>query len=311
MTDTIHDVAIVGSGPAGYTSAHYAARAELKPIVFEGYEYGGELMNTTEVENYPGFQNGIMGPSLMEEMRAQAIRFGADLRMELVDSVDLDGEIKKIHVGDEVYQARSVILATGAAPRQLGIPGEQTLTGRGVSYCATCDGFFFKGQHIAVIGGGDTAMTDALFLTKFAEKVTVIHRREEFRASQIMLDRAKQNDKIELVTNKVVDAVKETDGKVGGLTLRDTVTDELSELDVSAMFVAIGHDPRSTFLDGQLQLDENGYVEVSQPSTATSVTGVFAAGDLVDDHYQQAVTAAGSGCKAALDAEAYLTELDA
>ncbi|WP_394283831.1 thioredoxin-disulfide reductase [Corynebacterium sp.] len=311
MSDAIHEVAIIGSGPAGYTAALYAARAELKPIVFEGYEYGGELMNTTEVENYPGFQKGVMGPELMEEMRSQAIRFGADLRMELVDRVDLSGEMKKIYVGDEEYQARSVILATGSAPRHLGVPGEQQLTGRGVSYCATCDGFFFKGQHIAVIGGGDTAMTDALFLTKFAEKVTVIHRREEFRASQIMLDRAKQNDKIELVTNKVVDAVKETDGKVGGLTLRDTVTDELSELDVSAMFVAIGHDPRSTFLDGQLQLDENGYVEVSQPSTATSVTGVFAAGDLVDDHYQQAVTAAGSGCKAALDAEAYLTELDA
>ena len=311
MSDAIHEVAIIGSGPAGYTAALYAARAELKPIVFEGYEYGGELMNTTEVENYPGFQKGIMGPELMEEMRSQAIRFGADLRMELVDRVDLSGEMKKIYVGDEEYQARSVILATGSAPRHLGVPGEQQLTGRGVSYCATCDGFFFKGQHIAVIGGGDTAMTDALFLTKFAEKVTVIHRREEFRASQIMLDRAKQNDKIELVTNKVVDAVKETDGKVGGLTLRDTVTDELSELDVSAMFVAIGHDPRSTFLDGQLQLDQNGYVEVSQPSTATSVTGVFAAGDLVDDHYQQAVTAAGSGCKAALDAEAYLTELDA
>ena len=311
MSDAIHEVAIIGSGPAGYTAALYAARAELKPIVFEGYEYGGELMNTTEVENYPGFQKGIMGPELMEEMRSQAIRFGADLRMELVDRVDLSGEMKKIYVGDEEYQARSVILATGSAPRHLGVPGEQQLTGRGVSYCATCDGFFFKGQHIAVVGGGDTAMTDALFLTKFAEKVTVIHRREEFRASQIMLDRAKQNDKIELVTNKVVDAVKETDGKVGGLTLRDTVTDELSELDVSAMFVAIGHDPRSTFLDGQLQLDENGYVEVSQPSTATSVTGVFAAGDLVDDHYQQAVTAAGSGCKAALDAEAYLTELDA
>ncbi|AGS36018.1 Thioredoxin reductase [Corynebacterium maris DSM 45190] len=311
MSDAIHEVAIIGSGPAGYTAALYAARAELKPIVFEGYEYGGELMNTTEVENYPGFQKGIMGPELMEEMRSQAIRFGADLRMELVDRVDLSGEMKKIYVGDEEYQARSVILATGSAPRHLGVPGEQQLTGRGVSYCATCDGFFFKGQHIAVVGGGDTAMTDALFLTKFAEKVTVIHRREEFRASQIMLDRAKQNEKIELVTNKVVDSVEENDGKVGGLKLRDTTTDEISELDVSAMFVAIGHDPRSTFLDGQLTLDENGYVEVEQPSTVTSVAGVFAAGDLVDDHYQQAVTAAGSGCKAALDAEAYLTELDA
>lgn len=310
MSDAIHEVAIIGSGPAGYTAALYAARAELKPIVFEGYEYGGELMNTTEVENYPGFQKGIMGPELMEEMRSQAIRFGADLRMELVDRVDLSGEMKKIYVGDEEYQARSVILATGSAPRHLGVPGEQQLTGRGVSYCATCDGFFFKGQHIAVVGGGDTAMTDALFLTKFAEKVTVIHRREEFRASQIMLDRAKQNEKIELVTNKVVDAVEENDGKVGGLKLRDTTTDEISELDVSAMFVAIGHDPRSAFLEGQLTLDENGYVEVDEPSTTTSVAGVFAAGDLVDHHYQQAVTAAGSGCKAALDAEAYLAELD-
>ena len=268
-------------------------------------------MNTTEVENYPGFQKGIMGPELMEEMRAQALRFGADLRMELVDRVDLSGEVKKIYVGDEEYQARAVILATGSAPRHLGVPGEQQLTGRGVSYCATCDGFFFKGQHIAVVGGGDTAMTDALFLTKFAEKVTVIHRRAEFRASQIMLDRAKANDKIELLTDKVVDSVEDTDGKVGGLKLRDTRTDELSDLDVSAMFVAIGHDPRSTFLAGQLDLNEDGYVTVAQPSTITSLPGVFACGDLVDDHYQQAITAAGSGCKAALDAEAYLAELDA
>lgn len=306
MSEAIHDVAVIGSGPAGYTAALYAARAELKPIVFEGYEYGGELMNTTDVENYPGFQNGIMGPALMEEMRAQAIRFGADLRMELVDRVELDGEIKKIFVGDDVYEARSVILATGAAPRHLGVPGEQELTGRGVSTCATCDGFFFKGQHIAVVGGGDSAMEEALFLTRFASKVSIVHRREEFRASAIMLDRARANEKIQFVLNKTVDSVNSAENKVGGLTLRDTITGETSELDATAMFVAIGHDPRSAFLEGQLELKEGGYVYTQEPSTSTSVPGVFACGDLVDDHYRQAITAAGTGCKAALDAEAYL-----
>lgn len=306
MTDTVHDVAIIGSGPAGYTAALYAARAELKPIVFEGYEYGGELMNTTEVENYPGFQKGIMGPELMEEMRSQAIRFGADLRMELVDRVELEGQIKKIHVGEDVYSARAVILATGAAPRHLGVPGEQELTGRGVSTCATCDGFFFKGHNIAVVGGGDSAMEEAIFLTRFAEKVTLVHRREEFRASAIMLDRARENEKIEILTNKAVESVNNTDNKVSGLTLRDTVTGEVSELAVSAMFVAIGHDPRSEFLEGQVELKEGGYIRTEEPSTATSIDGVFACGDLVDDHYRQAITAAGSGCKAALDAEAFL-----
>ena len=216
---TIHDVAIVGSGPAGYTAALYAARAELNPIVFEGFEYGGELMNTTEVENYPGFQKGIMGPELMEEMRSQASRFGADLRMEVVDSVELDGDVKKIHVGEDVYEARAVILATGAAPRHLGVPGEQELIGRGVSTCATCDGFFFKDQHIAVIGGGDSAMEDATFLTKFAESVTIVHRSENFRASAIMLDRAQSNEKINWQLNKTVQRVEEEDGKVSGLVL--------------------------------------------------------------------------------------------
>ncbi|GAB2516705.1 Thioredoxin reductase [Corynebacterium atrinae] len=313
VVDTIHDVAIIGSGPAGYTAALYAARAELKPIVFEGYEYGGSLMNTTEVENYPGFEKGIMGPDLMVEMRSQAERFGADLRMELVDSVELSGDIKKIHVGDEVFQARTVILATGAAPRLLGVPGESELMGRGVSSCATCDGFFFKGAEIAVVGGGDSAMEEATFLTKFADKVTIIHRREGFRASPIMLDRAKQNDKIEFALNKVVDRViegtGEKAGKVAGLVLRDTVTGEVSELPVSAMFVAIGHDPRSGFLDGQVDLNGGGYVQVDEPSTRTNLPGVFAAGDLVDDHYQQAITAAGSGCRAALDAQHYLENL--
>lgn len=305
---TVHDVAIVGSGPAGYTAALYAARAELSPIVFEGFEYGGELMNTTEVENYPGFQKGIMGPELMEEMRAQAIRFGADLRMEVVDSVELEGEIKKLHVGDEVFEARTVILATGAAPRHLGIPGEEELSGRGVSTCATCDGFFFKGHKIAVVGGGDSAMEEATFLTKFAESVTIIHRSENFRASQIMLDRARENEQINWQLNKVVEEVLEEDGKVAGLRLKDTVTGEISTLDVTAMFVAIGHDPRSGFLDGQVDLNEAGYVLVEQPSTKTSLPGVFACGDLVDDHYQQAITAAGSGCRAAIDAEHFLAE---
>ncbi|MGP5112302.1 thioredoxin-disulfide reductase [Corynebacterium casei] len=303
---TIHDVAIVGSGPAGYTAALYAARAELKPIVFEGFEYGGELMNTTEVENYPGFQKGIMGPELMEEMRAQAIRFGADLRMEIADSVELDGDIKKIHVGDEVFEARSVILATGAAPRHLGVEGEDTLTGRGVSTCATCDGFFFKGHNIAVVGGGDSAMEEATFLTKFAETVTIIHRREEFRASKIMLERARANPQIEWALNKTVEKVVDVDGKVGGLELKDTVTGETSTLDVTAMFVAIGHDPRSEFLGGQVATNEEGYVVVDQPSTRTNIDGVFACGDLVDDHYRQAITAAGSGCRAAIDAEHFL-----
>lgn len=303
---TIHDVAIVGSGPAGYTAALYAARAELKPIVFEGFEYGGELMNTTDVENYPGFQKGILGPELMEEMRAQATRFGADLRMEIVDSVELEGDIKKIHVGDEVFEARSVILATGAAPRHLGVEGEDTLTGRGVSTCATCDGFFFKGHHIAVVGGGDSAMEEATFLTKFAETVTIIHRREEFRASKIMLERARANPQIKWELNKTVEKVIEVDGKVGGLELKDTVTGETSTKDFTAMFVAIGHDPRSEFLEGQVATNEEGYVVVEQPSTRTNVDGVFACGDLVDDHYRQAITAAGSGCRAAIDAEHFL-----
>ncbi|MBK4139553.1 thioredoxin-disulfide reductase [Corynebacterium macginleyi] len=303
---TVHDVAIVGSGPAGYTAALYAARAELSPIVFEGFEYGGELMNTTEVENYPGFQKGIMGPELMEEMRAQSIRFGADLRMEVVDSVELEGEIKKLHVGDEVFEARTVILATGAAPRHLGVPGEEELSGRGVSTCATCDGFFFKGHNIAVIGGGDSAMEEATFLTKFAESVTIVNRSEKFRASKIMLERARENEQIKWETNKVVERVLEDNGKVGGLQLKDVETGETSTLDVTAMFVAIGHDPRSSFLNGQVKLDENGYVKVDQPSTKTSLPGVFACGDLVDDHYQQAITAAGSGCRAAIDAEQFL-----
>ncbi|SFG75577.1 thioredoxin reductase (NADPH) [Corynebacterium spheniscorum] len=308
-TETIYDLVIIGSGPAGYTAALYAARADLAPVVFEGVEYGGSLMNTTEVENYPGFREGIMGPELMEEMRAQAERFGADLRQQLVDSVDFSGGVKVLHVEGEEIKARAVILATGAAPRVLGVPGEEELAGRGVSYCATCDGFFFRDQHIAVIGGGDSAMEEATFLTKFASKVSLVHRRDEFRASPIMVDRAKADPKIDIITNAVVDQVVEKDNKVGGLILRDTQTGETRELDATAMFVAVGHDPRSGFLDGAVELRPGGYVKVAEPSTRTNVPGVFACGDLVDDHYQQAVTAAGSGCRAALDAQHYIADL--
>lgn len=308
-TETIHDLVIIGSGPAGYTAALYAARADLAPVVFEGIEYGGSLMNTTEVENYPGFREGIMGPELMEEMRAQAERFGADLRQQLVDSVDFSSGVKILHIEGEEIKARAVILATGAAPRVLGVPGEEELAGRGVSYCATCDGFFFRDQHIAVIGGGDSAMEEATFLTKFASKVSLVHRRDEFRASPIMVDRAKADPKIEIITNAVVDRVVEKDNKVGGLILRDTQTGETREIDATAMFVAVGHDPRSGFLDGAVELRPGGYVKVAEPSTRTNVPGVFACGDLVDDHYQQAVTAAGSGCRAALDAQHYIADL--
>lgn len=307
----VHDLIIVGSGPAGYTAAIYAARAELKPLVFEGYEYGGELMNTTEVENFPGFDAGVMGPDLMENMREQAEKFGADLRSELVTRVDFSDAsgLKKVYVDDEVYQAKAVILATGAAPRHLGVPGEEELTGRGVSTCATCDGFFFKDHHIAVVGGGDSAMEEATFLTKFGSKVTLIHRSENFRASKIMLERARENEKIVFLTNTVVESVVDGGGKVEGLNVVNTVTGEKSVLDATALFVAIGHDPRSGFLEGQVAVDEGGYVTVADPSTATSVPGVFAAGDLVDKTYRQAITAAGSGCRAALDAQHYLAAL--
>lgn len=309
MSDTIHDVIIVGSGPAGYTAAIYAARAELAPVVFEGVEFGGSLMTTTEVENFPGFAEGIQGPDLMDQMRSQAERFGADLRMDDVDRMDLTGDVKSVWVGDEEHKARAVILATGAAPRYLGVPGEKELLGHGVSSCATCDGFFFRDHDIAVIGGGDSAMEEATFLTKFAKSVTIVHRREEFRASAIMLERARANEKIRFATNKVVDEVV-GDGSVSGLKLKDTVTGEISELPVTAMFVAIGHDPRSQMVADQVDIDESGYVKVASPSTRTSLPGVFAAGDLVDSHYQQAITAAGTGCTAAIDAEHYLASLD-
>ena len=307
--EKVHDVIIVGSGPSGYTAALYAARAELSPLVFEGYEFGGELMNTTEVENFPGFEDGIMGPELMSSMRAQAERFGAELRPELVERVDFSGDVKKVYVDGEEFKARAIILATGAAPRHLGIPGEEELTGRGVSTCATCDGFFFKDHHIAVVGGGDSAMEEATFLTTFGSKVSIIHRSENFRASQIMLDRARDNEKIEFITNTVVDEVQEADGKVSGLKVCNTQTGEESVLDATALFVAIGHDPRSAFLEGQVAIDEGGYIQVEDPTTKTSVPGVFAAGDVVDHIYRQAITAAGSGCRAAIDAQHYLNTL--
>ena len=309
MTDspTLHDVIVIGSGPAGYTAAIYSARAQLSPLVFEGTSFGGALMTTTEVENYPGFKEGITGPELMEEMREQALRFGADLRMEDVEAVSLDGPIKTVTVDGETHQARAVILAMGAAARHLGVPGEQELIGQGVSTCATCDGFFFRDQDIAVIGGGDSAMEEATFLTRFARSVTLIHRREEFRASRIMLERAQANEKITFVTNTEVVAV-EGDSKVSGLLLRNTVTGEESKLPVTGVFVAIGHDPRSELVRGLVDLDDEGYVQVQGRTTNTSLDGVFAAGDLVDHTYRQAITAAGSGCAAAIDAERWLAE---
>lgn len=303
----VHELIIIGSGPAGYTAAVYAARAQLKPIVFEGTQFGGALMTTTEVENYPGFREGIMGPDLMDQMREQAIRFGADLRTEDVDEVSLRGPVKTVTVGDEVYRARAVILAMGAAPRYLGVPGEDTLLGRGVSSCATCDGFFFKDQDIAVIGGGDSAMEEATFLTRFARSVTLIHRRDEFRASKIMLERAYADPKITVLANTKIVGVEGTDS-VTGLKLENTVTGQASELSVTGMFVAVGHDPRSELVKDVVDVDPDGYVLVRDRSTYTSLEGVFAAGDLVDRTYRQAVTAAGSGCAAAIDAERWLAE---
>lgn len=308
MSDTVHDVIIVGSGPAGYTAAIYSARAELSPLVFEGSQFGGALMTTTDVENFPGFAEGMMGPDLMMQMREQAERFGADLRMDDVTSMDLAGDVKIVRVGEEEHRARAVILATGAAARYLGVPGEQELLGRGVSSCATCDGFFFRDKPIVVVGGGDSAMEEATFLTKFGSSVTIVHRREEFRASKIMLERARANEKISFILDTTVDEVLAGgNGSVEKLRLRDTVTGETRELEASAMFVAIGHDPRSELVRDQLEVDEDGYVLTGQ-TTATSIPGVFACGDLVDSRYRQAITAAGSGCAASIDAERWLAE---
>ena len=302
----IHDVIIIGSGPAGYTAALYAARAQLNPLVFEGsVTAGGALMNTTEVENFPGFPGGIQGPDLMDAMRKQAERFGAELRAEDVTEVDLKADPKRVIVEGETYLAHAVIIATGSRYRELGVPGEKKLSGHGVSWCATCDGFFFREQEIAVVGGGDSAMEEALFLTRFAKTVTVIHRRDELRASKIMQERAFANPKIKFRWNSEVSEIL-GDTKITGLRLRDTVTGEESELAVGGVFVAIGHDPRSELFTGQLATDAEGYLLVDQPSTRTAIPGVFACGDVVDHTYRQAVTAAGTGCASALDAERYL-----
>jgi len=307
----IRNLIIVGSGPAGYTAAVYAARANLHPLVIEGVSSGGALMTTTEVENYPGFPDGVLGPDLMDNMRKQAERFGAEFLTDDVSRVDLTGEIKKVYVGETEYAAKAVVLTTGSAWRHMGVPGEQELLGHGVSSCATCDGFFFRNQNIVVVGGGDSAMEEATFLTRFASTVTIAHRRDEFRASKIMADRAFANDKIKVEWNSVVTEVLGDDGKVVGVRLRDTVSGDERVLDATGIFVAIGHDPRSELFVGQVDMDAEGYVKVDAPSTRTNIVGVFAAGDLVDHTYRQAITASGTGCAAALDAERYLATLEA
>ena len=306
MSD-VRNVIIIGSGPAGYTAAVYAARAQLNPLVFEGaVTAGGALMNTTEVENYPGFAEGIMGPQLMEEMRKQAERFGAELITDDVTDVKLDGDVKTVTDGSgRTYQAKAVILAMGSGYRELGLENEKRLSGHGVSWCATCDGFFFREQEIAVVGGGDTAAEEATFLTRFAKKVYLIHRRDELRASKVMAERVLTNEKIEPVWNsQVVDVLGED--KVSGIVIEDTVTGDKRELPVTGLFIAIGHDPRSELVRGVVDVDGEGYVTVDAPSTRTNVEGVFACGDLVDHTYRQAITAAGTGCSAALEAERFL-----
>ncbi|MFG1853490.1 thioredoxin-disulfide reductase [Actinomadura geliboluensis] len=310
MSD-VRKVIIIGSGPAGYTAAVYAARGDLKPLVFEGsVTAGGALMNTTDVENFPGFPDGIMGPDLMDNLRKQAERFGAELITDDVTEVDLTADPKVVKVGDETYLARTVIVATGSGYRELGLPDEKRLSGRGVSWCATCDGFFFREQDIAVVGGGDTAMEEAIFLTKFARTVTVIHRRDELRASKIMQDRAFANDKIRFLWDSEVVSIQ-GDDRVTGVTVRNTKNGTESPLEITGLFIAIGHDPRSELFDGQLETDTDGYLLVDSPTTRTKIPGVFACGDVVDHIYRQAITAAGSGCSAAIDAERWLQDQDA
>ncbi|MBA3720324.1 MAG: thioredoxin-disulfide reductase [Nocardioidaceae bacterium] len=305
----MRDVIAIGSGPAGYTAALYAARAQLRPLVFEGsVTAGGALMTTTDVENYPGFRDGIMGPALMEEMRAQAERFGAELVPDDVTGVELSGDVKTVRVSDGTeHRARTVILAMGSGYRKLGLPDEDRLSGHGVSWCATCDGFFFRDREIVVVGGGDTAVEEATFLTRFATQVTMLVRRDELRASKIMAQRAYDNPKITIEWDSAVDEIH-GDDELTGLTVRDTKTGETRSLDAAGLFIAIGHDPRSELVKGQVDLDANGYLLVDQPTTHTNLPGVFAAGDLVDHRYRQAATAAGTGCAAAIDAERWLAD---
>jgi thioredoxin reductase (NADPH) len=309
--NSVHEVVIVGSGPAGYTAAIYAARAQLNPIVYEGsVTAGGALMNTTEVENFPGFPNGVMGPELMEQMRKQSERFGAKLITDDIVEMKLDRKVKELKDGSgNSIKTKSVILATGSAYKEIGLENEKRLSGRGVSWCATCDGFFFRDQIIAVVGGGDSAMEEANFLTKFDSKVVIIHRREQLRASKIMVERAKNNPKIEFLYNTDVIDVLGTD-KVTGLKLKDSKSGQVRTQDFTGLFVAIGHLPRSELIKGQVELDNDGYAKVQSGTTLTNLAGVFACGDLVDHRYRQAITAAGTGCQAALDAERYLTALN-
>jgi len=311
LSNDVRDLIIVGSGPAGYTAAVYAARANLAPLMFEGsVTAGGALMNTTEVENFPGFRDGIMGPQLMDEMRAQAERFGAEMVPDDVTEMDLTGEVKVVKDGAGAeHRARAVVLATGSGYRRLGVDGEDRLSGHGVSWCATCDGFFFREQHIAVVGGGDSAVEEATFLSRFGSKVTLVVRRGELRASKIMQERAFADPKIEIAWSSAVQEIH-GDDKLTGVTLIDTETGARRHLDATGLFIAVGHDPRSELLGGQVDLDENGYVLVDHPSSRTNLPGVFACGDLVDHHYRQAITAAGTGCTAALDAERFLAALD-
>ncbi|WP_327367993.1 thioredoxin-disulfide reductase [Streptomyces sp. NBC_01217] len=311
MSAEIRNVIVIGSGPAGYTAALYTARADLNPLVFGGAIFvGGSLTTTTEVENFPGFPEGVQGPQLMEDMRAQAERFGAEMIDDDIVEVDLTGDIKTVtDTTGTVHRAKAVIVATGSGYRKLGLPKEDELSGRGVSWCATCDGFFFRDRDIVVVGGGDTAMEEATFLTRFAKSVTVVHRRSALRASQVMQNRAFADDKISFAFDSEVAEIKDEGGMLSGLTLRDTFTGATRDIDATGLFIAIGHDPRSELFKDQLDLDDEGYLKVQFPSTRTNIPGVFGAGDVVDHTYRQAITAAGSGCAAALDAERYLAAL--